>query len=113
MYISAEIPSQLKFEKSSLKNLNSPNRWFDKNNITAICVDNSGLIWLGSEEGSVFTYDSQKKKVTDLSNVFDMLEESIFNIVNRSIRAYMDFYQQTGYRIRTEERRNYGLFYYG
>ena len=77
----AVIPSQLKFEKSSLKNLNSQTDGLISNNITAICVDNSGLIWLGSEEGSVFTYDSQKKKVTDLSNVFDMLEESIFNIV--------------------------------
>ena len=50
-------------------------------NIGAICVDDSGLVWMGSQEGDVFTYDPQTKKVENLSNMFDMLEEGIYNII--------------------------------
>lgn len=49
--------------------------------IGAICVDDSGLVWMGSQEGDVFTYDPQTKKVENLSNMFDMLEEGIYNII--------------------------------
>ena len=79
------------------------------NNITAICVDDKGLIWLGSEEGSIFTYDSQKKKVTDLSNVFDMLEESIFNIVTDRLGH---IWISTNKRIIEYEPKNGGIMDY-
>lgn len=36
---------------------------------------------MGSQEGNVFTYDPQTKKVENLSNMFDMLEEGIYNII--------------------------------
>ncbi|MCS3162038.1 response regulator [Bacteroides faecis] len=36
---------------------------------------------MGSQEGDVFTYDPQTKKVENLSNMFDMLEEGIYNII--------------------------------
>ena len=103
------IPPQLKFEKSSLKNLTSETNGLMSNNITAICVDDKGLIWLGSEEGSIFTYDSQKKKVTDLSNVFDMLEESIFNIVTDRLGH---IWISTNKRIIEYEPKNGGIMDY-
>lgn len=105
----AVIPPQLKFEKSSLKNLTSETNGLMSNNITAICVDDKGLIWLGSEEGSIFTYDSQKKKVTDLSNVFDMLEESIFNIVTDRLGH---IWISTNKRIIEYEPKNGGIMDY-
>ena len=36
---------------------------------------------MGSLDGDVFTYDPRTKKVENLSNMFDMLEEGIFNII--------------------------------
>ena len=36
---------------------------------------------MGSQDGDVFTYDPRTKKVENLSNMFDMLEEGIFNII--------------------------------
>ena len=50
-------------------------------NIGAICVDDNGLVWMGSQDGDVFTYDPQTNKVENLSDMFDMLEEGIFNII--------------------------------
>ncbi len=50
-------------------------------NIGAICIDDNGLMWMGSQDGDVFTYDPRTKKVENLSNMFDMLEEGIFNII--------------------------------
>ena len=41
----------------------------------------SVTVWMGSQEGDVFTYDPQTKKVENLSNMFDMLEEGIYNII--------------------------------
>ena len=38
-------------------------------------------LWMGSLDGDVFTYDPRTKKVENLSNMFDMLEEGIFNII--------------------------------
>ena len=50
-------------------------------NIGAICIDDNGLMWMGSQDGDVFTYDPRTKKVENLSNMFDMLKEGIFNII--------------------------------
>lgn len=36
---------------------------------------------MGSQDGDVFTYDPRTKKVENLSNMFDMLKEGIFNII--------------------------------
>ena len=36
---------------------------------------------MGSQDGDVFTYDPQTNKVENLSDMFDMLEEGIFNII--------------------------------
>ena len=38
-------------------------------------------MWMGSQDGDVFTYDPRTKKVENLSNMFDMLKEGIFNII--------------------------------
>ena len=38
----------------------------------------------GSQDGDVFTYDPQTNKVENLSDMFDMLEEGIFNIIQIS-----------------------------
>lgn len=38
-------------------------------------------VWMGSQDGDVFTYDPQTNKVENLSDMFDMLEEGIFNII--------------------------------
>jgi len=41
------------------------------------------MVWCGwgSQDGDVFTYDPQTNKVENLSDMFDMLEEGIFNII--------------------------------
>ena len=44
-------------------------------------MDDNGLVWMGSQDGDVFTYDPQTNKVENLSDMFDMLEEGIFNII--------------------------------
>lgn len=71
----------LTFEEKKIRNLTAQTDGLINDNIGAICVDDSGLVWMGSQEGDVFTYDPQTKKVENLSNMFDMLEESIYNII--------------------------------
>lgn len=71
----------LTFEEKKIRNLTAQTDGLINDNIGAICVDDSGLVWMGSQEGDVFTYDPQTKKVENLSNMFDMLEEGIYNII--------------------------------
>lgn len=77
----AVISSSLTFEKKNLKNLTTKTDQLVSDNIEAICIDDNGLIWMGSQDGDVFTYDSQTGEVENLSDMFDMLEEGIFNII--------------------------------
>ena len=69
------------FEKKGLKNLTTQTDKLVSDNIGAICIDDNGLMWMGSQDGDVFTYDPRTKKVENLSNMFDMLKEGIFNII--------------------------------
>ena len=64
-----------------LKNLTTQTDKLVSDNIGAICIDDNGLMWMGSQDGDVFTYDPRTKKVENLSNMFDMLKEGIFNII--------------------------------
>jgi len=75
------VSSNLTFEKKGLKNLTTQTDKLVSDNIGAICIDDNGLVWMGSLDGDVFTYDPRTKKVENLSNMFDMLEEGIFNII--------------------------------
>ena len=75
------MSSNLTFEKKGLKNLTTQTDKLVSDNIGAICIDDNGLMWMGSQDGDVFTYDPRTKKVENLSNMFDMLEEGIFNII--------------------------------
>ena len=77
----AIVSSNLTFEKKGLKNLTTQTDKLVSDNIGAICIDDNGLVWMGSLDGDVFTYDPRTKKVENLSNMFDMLEEGIFNII--------------------------------
>ena len=77
----AIVSSNLTFEKKGLKNLTTQTDKLVSDNIGAICIDDNGLMWMGSQDGDVFTYDPRTKKVENLSNMFDMLEEGIFNII--------------------------------
>ena len=77
----AIVSSNLTFEKKGLKNLTTQTDKLVSDNIGAICIDDNGLIWMGSQDGDVFTYDPRTKKVENLSNMFDMLKEGIFNII--------------------------------
>lgn len=49
-------------------------------NISTISTDKLGNIWLGSQEGHVFSYSLEKQEIIDYSNRFDMLEGAISNI---------------------------------
>ena len=75
------VSSNLTFEKKGLKNLTTQTDKLVSDNIGAICIDDNGLMWMGSQDGDVFTYDPRTKKVENLSNMFDMLKEGIFNII--------------------------------
>ena len=75
------MSSNLTFEKKGLKNLTTQTDKLVSDNIGAICIDDNGLMWMGSQDGDVFTYDPRTKKVENLSNMFDMLKEGIFNII--------------------------------
>ena len=77
----AIVSSNLTFEKKGLKNLTTQTDKLVSDNIGAICIDDNGLMWMGSQDGDVFTYDPRTKKVENLSNMFDMLKEGIFNII--------------------------------
>ncbi len=77
----AIVSSNLTFEKKGLKNLTTQTDKLVSDNIGAICIDDNGLMWMGSQDGDVFTYDPRTKKVENLSNMFDMIEEGIFNII--------------------------------
>lgn len=77
----AVASSNLSFNKESLKNLTSHADNLVSDNIGAICIDDNGLVWMGSLDGDIFTYDPNTKEVNNLSNMFDMLEEAIFNII--------------------------------
>lgn len=77
----AVASSDLSFNKESLKNLTSYADNLVSDNIGAICIDDNGLVWMGSLDGDIFTYDPNTKEVNNLSNMFDMLEEAIFNII--------------------------------
>ncbi|MCS3004446.1 response regulator [Bacteroides thetaiotaomicron] len=77
----AKISSDLTLEEKNLRNLKTHAEGVISDNIGAICVDDNGLVWMGSQDGDVFTYDPQTNKVENLSDMFDMLEEGIFNII--------------------------------
>ncbi|MCS2262263.1 response regulator [Bacteroides thetaiotaomicron] len=77
----AKISSDLTLEEKNLRNLKTHAEGVISDNIGAICVDDNGLVWMGSQDGDVFTYDPQTNKVKNLSDMFDMLEEGIFNII--------------------------------
>lgn len=77
----AVVSPDLTFAKNGLRNLTSQTDGLVSDNIGAICIDDSGLVWMGGHNGHIFTYNPQSKEVKDLSNVFDMLEEGIFNII--------------------------------
>ena len=77
----ATFSSNLTFDKKGLRLLTSQTDGLISDNIEAICVDDNGLVWMGSQDGVVFTYNPQTKEVKNLSNMFDMLEEGIYNII--------------------------------
>lgn len=77
----ARLSSDLIFEKSKLKKLTIRTDSLVSDNISAICVDDNGLVWMGSQEGNIFIYDPQKQTMKEQSDLFDMLEEGIFNII--------------------------------
>lgn len=52
----------LTFEEKKIRNLTAQTDGLINDNIGAICVDDSGLVWMGSQEGDVFTYDPQTKR---------------------------------------------------
>lgn len=75
------ISSYLKFNESTIKNLNKKDSGLISNNIESICADINGKIWIGSKEGNIIVYDTSNEKLQDVSHLFKMTGEGILNIV--------------------------------
>ncbi|GHU77060.1 hybrid sensor histidine kinase/response regulator [Bacteroidia bacterium] len=67
--------------KLSVENFNKENASFPGNNISTICADLNGNVWIGTKEGRLMMYDCIKQTFQDLSRSLQMPGESILNIV--------------------------------
>ncbi|KAA6325459.1 Sensor histidine kinase TodS, partial [termite gut metagenome] len=65
----------------SVKNYNKETSVLSSNNITSICADLSGKIWIGTEEGNLIVYDAMEQTFQDVSKSFRMIGGGILNIV--------------------------------
>jgi signal transduction histidine kinase/ligand-binding sensor domain-containing protein/AraC-like DNA-binding protein len=65
---------------SEADHLSVENRSLISDNIETICSDATGNIYIGSKEGHVFIYKWGDKKIENLSDRFDLLQEGIQDI---------------------------------
>ncbi|KAA6339115.1 Sensor histidine kinase TodS [termite gut metagenome] len=65
----------------SVKNYNKETSVLPSNNITSVCADLNGKVWIGTEEGNLIVYDAMEQTFQDVSKSFRMIGEGILNIV--------------------------------
>lgn len=62
-------------------NFDKYSKGLNTNNIQSVAYHPSGLIWIGTKEGRVLTYNNRKNTFKDVSNLCAMTGEGILNIL--------------------------------
>lgn len=82
------------------------------NNVQSVCLHASGLLWIGTKEGRVVTYDKKKNQFRDVSNMCAMTGEGILNILSdKSGNIWIATNKKvTRFNPRTESSTTYSVF---
>lgn len=64
-----------------IRNYNRQSKDLISNNITTICADINGKIWLGTHEGNIIYYDENKQKFEDYTKRCQLTGEAIQDII--------------------------------
>ncbi|NDW19149.1 hybrid sensor histidine kinase/response regulator [Dysgonomonas sp. 216] len=76
------IQGSINIDGSKIINYSETNGNLISNNITSICGDINGKVWIGTKEGNIITYDILEQRFTDNSDLFKILNEGILNIIS-------------------------------